>query len=366
MRLVPTPWSLFAFLVGWSTAWLLLWHLVRPRPGPAAAPARTRAVVVPARDEEASLPALLDSVRPQLRPGDELVVVDDHSVDATAAVARAGGAVVVAAPPLPPGWLGKPWACQVGADATTAEVLVFLDADVRLADGALDRLDADEQAHPGALVSVQPWHDVRRPYEHLSLFFNLTALLGTGAVSVLDRRVARRPRAAYGPVLATARTAYRTSGGHAHPDVRGAVAEDLALARRYPAVQVRTGATWAVFRMYPSGLRALVQGWTKNIATGAASVPWWAGAGVVGWLWSLFGAPFSGWLAVGLAVAQVWVLGRRVGRFGLVDAVAYLPLLVFFLAVFLRSVALTALGRPVRWRGRAVATRRPSGGGGAG
>ena len=53
------------------------------------------------------------------------------------------------------------------------------------------------------------------------------------------------------------------------------------------------------------------------------------------------------------------MLGRRVGRFGLLSAVAYPLLVVFFLVVFLRSVALTLLRRPVRWKGRPVATRPP-------
>jgi 4,4'-diaponeurosporenoate glycosyltransferase len=109
--------------------------------------------------------------------------------------------------------------------------------------------------------------------------------------------------------------------------------------------------------MYPGGVRSLVQGWTKNIATGAASVPWWAGLLVAGWIWSLAGGPFtSAWFYVA-SVAQLLVQGRRVGRFGVVSAVLYPLLLVFFLAVFLRSVVLTALRRPVRWRDRLVPVR---------
>ena len=54
-------------------------------------------VVVPARDEEQSLPALLRSVAEQLPEVHEVVVVDDASRDATAAVARSGGAGLGAA-----------------------------------------------------------------------------------------------------------------------------------------------------------------------------------------------------------------------------------------------------------------------------
>jgi 4,4'-diaponeurosporenoate glycosyltransferase len=57
------------------------------------------------------------------------------------------------------------------------------------------------------------------------------------------------------------------------------------------------------------------------------------------------------------SAAQVFVLGRRCGRFGVLTAVAYPALVLFFLVNFARSVALTALRRPVRWKGRRVAPR---------
>ena len=71
-------------------------HRRLPAPPTTARP--PLAVVVPARDEAAALPAPARPAGPQLRPGDELVVVDDHSADDTAAVARAVGVRVVRAP----------------------------------------------------------------------------------------------------------------------------------------------------------------------------------------------------------------------------------------------------------------------------
>jgi 4,4'-diaponeurosporenoate glycosyltransferase len=346
--------SLALFAVGWSCGWVLLWRLPLPLRPPSRTLRRSLAVVVPARDEAHNLPRFLASALPQLAPGDELVVVDDQSTDSTAAVARAAGATVLVAPDLPTGWAGKPWACQVGAAATTAEVLVFVDADVSLMTSALDRLES-AQAGSGALVSVQPWHRVERPYEALSMLFNITALMGGGGFSIFRGHV--RQRLAYGPVLVIDRAAYGSVGGHGHPEVRGAVAEDLALGRVLGRNLPFAGRGLATFRMYPSGVRALVQGWTKNIATGARSVPWWAAPLMVGWIWSLAGGPFTSWWCYGASVAQLAVQGRRVGRFGLLSAALYPVLLVFFLVVFVRSVVLTAFGRPVWWRGRRVATR---------
>jgi 4,4'-diaponeurosporenoate glycosyltransferase len=354
VQLVPSLADVIVFALGWVCGWLLLWRLPRTvRPGPGAA-RRPIAVVIPARDEAANLPSLLAHLQPQLRADDELVVVDDRSSDGTAEVAAQAGARVVPARELEPGWTGKTNACATGAEATSAPVLVFVDADVRAEPGLLDTLQS-EQARRGGIVSVQPWHAVVRPYEHLSLLFNITALGGSGAFSPLRNH--SRCRFAYGAVLAIDRQAYDGFGGHGHPRVRGAVAEDIALAHVAGRSTPFTGRPLASFRMYPGGVRQLVQGWTKNMAMGAANVPWWAGVLTFAWLWSLAGGPFASPLLYLASVVQVWVQGRRVGRFGLVSALLYPVLLVFFLVVFLRSVAFTAVGHAVLWRGRRVVTR---------
>ena len=130
--------DLVAFVGLWLLGWVLLWRV----PVPAGAdPTRPPvSVVVPARDEEANLVVLLGSLVPQVGPGDEVIVVDDQSSDATVEVAHAGGAVVVAAPSLPSGWAGKQWACHTGAERATNDILVFLDADTRIEPGGLDRI----------------------------------------------------------------------------------------------------------------------------------------------------------------------------------------------------------------------------------
>src|SRR3954451_17679201 len=136
----------------------LLWRI--PRPPSTAASHEPCAIVIPARNEASVLPSLLDSLRDELRPGDQLIVVDDDSSDDTAGVASRGGAIVVSAPPLPDGWTGKTWACATGARTATADTLVFLDADVTVVPGGLDRVLG---AHDHGLLSVAPYHLTKRP-----------------------------------------------------------------------------------------------------------------------------------------------------------------------------------------------------------
>jgi 4,4'-diaponeurosporenoate glycosyltransferase len=358
--------DLIAFLFGWGAGWWLLWRVpLPPQVEPGLSPPREPvSIIVPARDEAAVLPVLLASLRPELRPHDEVVVVDDHSYDATAVKARAGGATVVAAPPLPDGWSGKAWACHTGAETARRSTLVFLDADTRLAPGGLDRLVAGLAA-VGGLYSVQPWHEVPRPHERLAALFNVVAMMGTAAFA--PGRVGRAPVGAFGPCLLTAAGDYHLAGGHAA--VRGEVLDDLALAGRYRAaglpVTIHGGRGTISFRMYPASLGQLVEGFTKNFAAAAGAARLRTTALITLWLAALSApavlaanAPVLAAACYTAASVQVGVHLRRLGSFGPLAPLVYPVLLAVFVAVFARSlVATLALGR-VRWKGRDLVTRR--------
>lgn len=88
----------------------------------------TVAVCVPARNEASTIGNVVRVVRDlrQLGIVEEVVVIDDGSTDATGAVAAAMGASVVACVGGP----GKGQALRTAVEATDADILVFLDADV--------------------------------------------------------------------------------------------------------------------------------------------------------------------------------------------------------------------------------------------
>jgi len=351
------------------------WSLGHPRrlaSEGAQSDAANVSVIIPARNEAVNLPHLLASLAVStVKPG-EVIVVDDGSTDDTAAIADSFGVTVVVAPPPPIGWVGKTWACHLGSVQARQPVLLFLDADTWLAPGGLGAIVAQQQ-RSGGLLSVQPYHRIRRAYEGLSVVFNLVSLMGSGAFGL---RMARPMRVAFGPCLMTSAADYERVGGH--EAVRNEVVEDMALAARYAdagqPVTCLLGGDLVAFRMYPLGIRSLVQGWTKNISAGAARAPVSSVLPAVVWVAAVsavsaaFFVGLAGWASGGdfpLVAAVTWAavtvqiaaMLRRVGSFGVATAVLFAVPIAFFIVVFVRSVVVTALGRPVEWRGRAVLAR---------
>ena len=101
-------------------------------------------VVVPARDEASAIGGAVESLLSQDYPDLEIIVVDDRSSDATGAVvgalaSRDSRVVAIRVDDLPAGWLGKNHALWRGAQTATGEWLLFTDADIVFAPGALSR-----------------------------------------------------------------------------------------------------------------------------------------------------------------------------------------------------------------------------------
>jgi len=360
----------FALLLGiWLLGFFSLWRIPTCRGGDAALPSVS--VVIPARNEAHNLPLLLASLRRQSLQPCEILVVDDQSEDDTAAVAASGGARVLRSRSLPPGWLGKPWACWQGAREVSGEILVFLDADTVLETGGLERMAATWLDRRG-LVSIWPYHRMERPYERLSAFFHIIIMASMRAFTPLGRRIA--PLGAFGPCVVCARRDYLELGGH--ESVKGAILEDIALGQLFlkggHPVHCLGGRGSIAFRMYPEGLGSLVTGFSKGMASGARAsallvlVPMvlWIAAGFIvsfSLVYSLATGHWGGYLPwLGLyalySLQLAWIL-LRLGNYGLLTALLYPIPAGFFAAVFALSLGRTFGRRQVTWKGRSISVR---------
>ena len=367
------PISLIVFLLLWGCGYAMLWRIDGcpiPSDDRRPAPDRVVSVIVPARDESANLGALLESLKRQTVRAGETIVVDDHSTDDTCQVARLHGARVLNAEPLPDGWCGKPWACWQGAQHSSGEMLLFLDADTRLEPDGLHRLLA-AQANGGGLLSVQPYHRMTQFYEQLAAFFNLISFGSLAACGLFDRN--RVPTGAFGPCNLCSRTDYFATGGHLR--AAGSVLESLPLAQAFAerGLPVRClagkGSVW--FRMYRDGTRALTEGFGKGFAIGAGHLPLSNSLLTTGWLAAGF-EPLRHLiqeLAAGhvpgaivwsgcylLFAAQLYSMLIRIGNFRWSTALAYPIPLLFFMYVFARSVLMARFTGKVRWKGRTIGT----------
>ncbi len=317
-------------------------------------------VLIPARDEARRIGACVAAACAQ--QASEVLVLDDESSDGTAALARAGGARVLRGAALPAGWLGKPYACaQLAAAADPhSDVLVFLDADVVLAPGALSAAIALLEATALDVVSPHPREDAGTVAERL-----VQPLLQWSILTFLPLRVAESsPRAsltaANGQLLVVRRDAYQRAGGHAA--VRAAVLDDLALVRSIKSVGGRggivNGTLLATCRMYASWPQ-LRDGYAKSLWTAFGSPV--GAAGVLGALGLAYVVPpaaalrgsTAGLLGTAAAVLGRVITARSTGGRVWPDALAHPASVTVLGYLTIRSHVQHRRGR-LGWKGRAL------------
>jgi chlorobactene glucosyltransferase len=240
-------------------------------------------VIVPARDEEENIEACVSSLAASAYPAFEIIVVDDGSRDRTAEIVRglspghARRIHLLHGEPLPEGWFGKPWACHQGALQARGDVVLFTDADTvhhptLLAQAVRSLLEEDAHALTvvGRQVMVTFWEKLLQPQFFMLLAFRFPR------VGVPRGQGRWRHAIANGQYILFHRRVYDALGGHRA--VAGEVVEDMRLAQLLALggwkLVVRSGEGLRT-RMYRS-LGGLVEGWSKNISTGAfQTTPGW-------------------------------------------------------------------------------------------
>ncbi len=387
--------TLGGVLLAWLGIALRLWQAQRriPTLAPPATPLAGRApdgapdggpwplvsVIVPARNEAAHVEPCLRSLLAQDYPRLEIIAVDDRSQDGTgplldalaaevaAGSASAGRLTVLHVTALPAGWLGKNHANHLAAARARGEVLLFTDADVQFAPGALHAALAHLLRHGlGYLVLaprlLAPGYWERAFQATFALYFVLRLRLWA---------LQRARSAAYvgmGAFNLVRRDAYEACGGHAR--LRLEVVDDLKLGlllRRGGARQGLAAGRELLSLRWQAGFWASLRGLLKNVfadyeyrwppVLGSA-----AGLLALGWLpWAgLLWAPAAGLRLLALAgvLVPVALLGASARRatFGNGSAGNGLEGLAAplthgaFAGVLLLSAALATLRGGLTWR----------------
>ena len=381
-------------LCGHGAFWRTDCRLPGPPVGAPVAGWPSVVAVIPARDEAVILPQTLPSLLVQEYPGTfSVVLVDDGSRDGTATVAGSlgrqaghgtGPLRVVRGTPLPAGWAGKVWAMAQGvAAAGECDYLLFTDADIAFAPGAVQELVRAAVADDRALLSQMALlrADTGRERWIVPAFVYFFAQLYP------FRRVGQpraRTAAAAGGCMLVRRETLTAAGGLAR--IRGARIDDVALARllKRPPVAARC---WLGFtthvrsrRPYPrlAGLWDMV---ARSAYTQLRYSPALLAGVVAGLAWLYLLPPAAGVagvaaLAAGGGAGAGWCAGAGLTGWALMT-VTYVPVLRLYRLSPLRAPGLpfvallyTAMtvdsarrhyaGRGGEWKGRTIpVTSRP-------
>lgn len=343
-----------------------------PKPPGPGEPPPSVSVLIPARNEEANIGAALEAALANSGLEYEVVVLDDHSTDGTAELVRAAAAGrsnvrLEQAPPLPPGWCGKQHACHALAGLARSEILLFVDADVRLAPDALGRIAHFMRQSGAALASGVPRQEAGTWAERLLIPQIHYVLLGYLPMWRMRARPTDPKYAAgCGQLFAAWAEAYRVAGGHAA--IKASLHDGIQLPRHFRRQGLPTNlfdaTDLASCRMY-HGAREVFAGLGKNATEGLGSprliAPMTAlllGGQALPWVllaWSLLKpdpllAP-AALAAAGMAAATPWLLRAR---FKTPALGALLQPVGVALLVGIQWVALLRKlrGKPSQWRGR--------------
>ncbi len=355
---------------------ILLFNLVDVKLMPRGVPSATPfvSVLVPARNEERSIEACVRSLCTQSYPKFEVIVLNDHSTDQTGEILSGLQSEfpmlrVVSGKALPPGWVGKCWACFQLSQVVKGEFLLFTDADTFHDADTLQRAVRSLEDTRADMLSLVPyqtlgsfWEQVIVPLVHFLIMCFLPM-----------RMIWKSNNTAFsfanGQFILFRRTMYEQIGGH--EAVKSNIVEDVWLVRATKRaggkVMVMNGIDAVRCRMYHN-LQEAFRGFSKNLFAGLGynAVAMLAVCVVMFLcfvlpfyfvLMSLFEGAFSletFWLPlmqIGFAVLMRFLIALKFRLNPL-----YAPLhglsMVMFIAIALNSMRWIYFGGGAEWKGR--------------
>ncbi|MTH53155.1 glycosyltransferase [Bacillus mangrovi] len=242
------------------------------RSGPA--PGNAVSILVPLRNEERNVPSLITMLKKLTYPNVRFFLLDDQSEDQTYELLKQHAGpdkrfTLLKGEKLPQGWSGKVHACHLLSRHAETDLLLFLDADVRLQPDTLEKAVSMMRSKNASLLTGFPRFPVTFllekwlvPMQHYLIYVHLPLYLAnyTGFPAAA---------AAHGSFMLFKREDYLAAGGHAA--IKDSLVDDVHLARKMKATGKRVilaNVTEDVTcYMYRSGKEAW-NGFKKNIFPG--------------------------------------------------------------------------------------------------
>ena len=332
-------------------------------------------LLIPARNEEQNIVAAVGSALAaapaSLAAQVRVIVADDHSTDRTADLVaslatRDPRVSILSVPQLPAGWNGKQHACYTLAQAANTELLLFVDADVRLEPESIPRMVAELNRSGASLISGVPRQICGSWLEQLLIPLIHFVLLAYLPMRRMRQSLSPAYAAGCGQLFLCRARDYKLAGGHAA--IRRSMHDGITLPRVFRLSGLKTdlfdATDIAHCRMY-AGARQVLEGLAKNAIEGLAKpsrIGIFTTLFVVGQILPLPLAIISflqhSWVAFSLAlIASVLAYLPRllaIGRFRqpICSAIAHpFGLLVLTLIQWF-ALARHIAGKPAAWKGR--------------
>lgn len=268
--LVAIGWSILT-IIGIVDHWVFPALGVRPRESKRLAEAGYPlvSVVIPARNEEHNIGRCIRSVQAQLYTNLEVIVVDDQSMDATAAIVEELGTrdarvKVIRGKALPRGWVGKGWALCQGHREATGQWILLLDADTEMMPGAINTCVDYALEHKIDFLNPTP-RFINRSFWEKALQPLLWGLVMTRFPMMWVNQRWLKENMAFGPFLLIRSEVYNAVDGHRR--VCHDILEDVALSRLIKDsgfhTRIVNGIHLFNIRMYEN-FAQILQGWIKT------------------------------------------------------------------------------------------------------
>jgi glycosyltransferase involved in cell wall biosynthesis len=329
-------------------------------------------ILIPARNEQSNIAACVKSAL-QSRDADiEVLVLDDHSSDATPKIvqnlsARDPRVRLLHSLPLPDGWCGKQFACHQLSHRATAPILFFIDADVRLMPDAVARSARFLERSGADLVSGVPRQITETFSEKLLIPLIHFVLLGFLPFGMMRRFRSAAFAAGCGQFFVARAESYERAGGH--QCVKGSGHDGIELPRAFRKRGFKTDlfdpTDLASCRMYDSG-SAVWNGLAKNAVEGIAKPSLIIPFSILFFFGHVLPPALLLYaLATGAPAMLISILGVGIGMSYAARTVAKYRFAQSWLGVWLHPIALLLFlgiqwwalyqdrrGRPILWKGR--------------